>query len=325
MGERMIASIQIPALLRRRTVVVFIALFAFVLIGGITIPRSVSASSFETILREAALLGIVALGQGIVMLSGGLDISVGNIMFLVVIYGGMMMQGDPSKILPVSAAALGAGALMGVVNGLGVSRFKVSPIIMTLGSSSILYGLIYIFGKGTMAGTAPEALQLVGKRLYWNTIPLTALIWIFLSAILIFLMHRTVFGRKVYATGNNSRTAWFSGISPVRVMVASYVLCDTLAAFAGLLLLGYLGTPTLRFTDIYTLGSIAAVAIGGIEFFAGIGSLAGTIAGALIVRYMFNFLIMINVPQAGRMIVEGAIILSIVAAYQFRQQKRSSR
>ena len=304
----------------KRTFLVYAALLLFIVIAGIITPRSLSGSSIETVLREASLLGIVAIGQGIVMLSGGLDISVGNIMFLVILYGGRFMQSYPHLMIPISVLCLAVGALIGVVNGIGVAKFKISPIIMTLGTSSILYGLIYIFGKGTMAGTAPESLQMIGKKLLFGVIPLTGVIWIVLAAIAMFVMHRTTFGRQVYATGNNARTTWLSGISPIAVTVKSYVICDVLAALAGLLLLGYLGTPTLRFTDIYTMGSIAAVVIGGIEFFQGVGSIAGTIAGALMVRFMFNFLIMMNVPEAGRMIVNGLIILVIVSIYKIREK-----
>lgn len=315
----------IAEILQRRTVLVYIALLLLVVIGGAIVPRSVSSGSIETVLREASLLGIVALGQGVVMLSGGLDISVGNIMFLVLIYGGKLMQNHPTMVIPISFLALAAGAVVGIINGIGVSKLRISPIIMTLGSSSILYGLIYIFGSGSMAGTAPQSLQRVGKALVWNSFPLTAVIWLVVAALLTFIMHRTVHGRRVYACGNNETTTWYSGVSPTGVLISAYVICDVLAALAGLLLLGYLGTPTLRFTDMYTLGSIAAVAIGGIEFFSGIGSIAGVIAGSLIVRFIFNFLIMINVPQAGRNIVEGVIILGIVAAYQIKGRRNSGR
>ena len=103
------------------------------------------------------------------------------------------------------------------------------------------------------------------------------------------------------------------------VVIISYIICALSAALAGLLLLGYLGTPTLRFTDIYTMGSIAAVVLGGIEFFRGIGSIIGTIAGAFMVRFMFTLLIMFHVSEAGRMIAEGLLIIIIVAAYNIRR------
>ncbi len=314
------SSGRIREFLSNRTTLVFIALFAIVLIAGILMPVSVSGSNIKNVLREASILGIVAIGQGIVMLSGGMDISVGNIMFMVIIYGGKFMESSAERFLPVALLCIAAGAAIGFINGIGVSKFRISPIIMTLGTSSILFGAIYIFGGNMVSQAAPKILQKIGKNILLDIVPVTGIIWLVIAAAAIFLLFRTTFGRRIYATGNNFQAAWFAGIKPVRVQVASYMICDALAALAGLLLLGYLGTPTLRFTDIYTMGSISAVVIGGIEFFAGIGNIAGTIAGTLIVRFLFNVLVMMNVPPAGRMIVEGALILAIVSFYNFKSK-----
>lgn len=312
---------RINLIFTNRTFLVYTALVFFIVISGIIMPRSLSASNLETVIREASLLGIVSLGQGIVMLSGGLDISVGNIIFMVIIYGGRFMSLYPKLTILISILCLIVGVLIGFINGIGVAKYKISPVIMTLGSSSILYGLIYIFGGEMMVGTVPESLQFIGKKVLCGFLPLIGVIWLMLAAILIFILYRTTFGRKIYATGNNPRATWFSGINSVGIMIKSYIICDVLAAFTGLLLLGYLGTPTLRFTDIYTMGSIAAVVIGGIEFFQGVGSIVGTIAGAFMVRFMFSFLIMINVPEAGRMIAEGFLILVIVAIYTLKENQ----
>ena len=305
-----------------RTTMVYMALLIIVLAAGIFMPVSVSGGNIRNIIREVSILGIVAIGQGLVMLSGGLDISVGNIMFMVIIYGGKFMESSDQRFLPVAFLCLTAGAFIGVINGVGVAKFKISPIIMTLGTSSIMYGAIYIFGGGMMTAAAPEILQKIGKTVWFNFLPITSLFWITVAVGGIFLLSRTTFGRKVYATGNNFQAAWFAGVKPVRIQIVSYIICDVLAALGGLLLLGYLGTPTLRFTDIYTMGSIAGVVIGGIEFFSGIGSLVGTIAGVLIVRFLFNVLIMMNVPPAGRMMVEGFIIIAIVALYKIRTKTK---
>ncbi|MBW2059673.1 MAG: ABC transporter permease [Deltaproteobacteria bacterium] len=301
-----------------RTVLVYLALALFVMVAGLIMPRSLGSSSLQTIFREASLLGIVALGQGIVMLSGGLDISVGNMMFFVIVLGGNLMSRHPTMTVPIVLFCLLIGAVVGLVNGLGVAKLKISSIIMTLATSSILYGGVYIFAGGSLSGSADPTLQYIGKKMISNFMPLTGVIWLILAFMAIFVLYRTTFGRKIYATGNNPQAAWLSGINAERVTVASYVICSLTAVFAGLLLLGYLGTPTLRFTDIYTMGSIAAVVLGGIEFFQGVGSIAGTIAGAFIVRFMFTLLVMFRVPEAGRMIAEGLLIITIVAAYRLR-------
>ncbi len=309
-------SVGIKELLNNRTVLVYFALALFVIVGGLIMPQSLGSRSLQTIIREASLLGIVALGQGVVMLSGGLDISVGNIMFFVVVLGGNLMSRYPQWSFPIILLCLIFGAFVGLVNGIGVARLKISAIIMTLATSSILFGTVYLLAGGTVSGGAHPAWQWVGKKMVTSFMPLTGIIWLFLAAVAIFVFLKTPFGRKIYATGNNPLTTWLSGVNAEGVLVMAYVICGASAAFAGLLLLGYLGTPTLRFTDIYTMGSIAAVVLGGIEFFKGIGNIAGTIAGALIVRFLFTLLIMFNVAEAGRMIAEGVLIIVIVALYQ---------
>lgn len=302
-----------------RTVLVFLVLILFVVIAGIVMPQSLNARSLQSIIRESSLLGIVALGQGIVMLSGGLDISVGNTMFFVIVLGGKLMTAYPAWTFPISLLCLLVGFVVGIVNGIGVAKFKVSPIIMTLGTSSILYGGVYIWAGGMMlTGGAHPVWQYIGKKMLTPFMPLTGIIWLILAGFATFGLYRTTFGRKIYATGTNPRTAWISGINADGVLLVSYIICGMAAAFAGLLLLGYLGTPTLRFTDIYTMGSIAAVVLGGIEFFRGVGSIVGTIAGVFIVRFLFTLLVMLRVSEAGRMIAEGLLIIVIVAAYQLK-------
>lgn len=305
-----------------RTVLVYLALALFFLIGGLIMPQSLNARSMQSVIREASLLGIVALGQGVVMLCGGLDISVGNIMFFVIVLGGNLMIKYPALSIPILLLCLLVGALVGLVNGVGVAKLKVSPIIITLATSSILFGGVYIWAGGTVtSGAAPPFWQWVGKSMVADFLPLTGVIWIVLALIAVFVLYKTTFGRMVYATGNNPVTAWLSGINADGILILSYMICGVSAAGAGLLLLGYLGTPTLRFTDIYTMGSITAVVMGGIEFFKGVGSIIGTVAGALIVRFMFTLLIMLNVSEAGRMIAEGLLIIVIVAIYNLRQQQ----
>jgi ribose transport system permease protein len=184
----------------------------------------------------------------------------------------------------------------------------------------MLYGFVYIFGGGRLGNPAPAALQTLGKGVLWGVVPWTGIIWLVLTGVFAFVLYRTVFGRRVYATGNNPRAAWLSGVSSEGTLVKAYMISGSLAALAGLLLLGYLGTPTLRFTDIYTMGSIEASVLGGVDFFAGVGNVLGTLAGTVLVRFMFTLLLMLRVPDAGRMIAEGILILFIVGAYKLRER-----
>jgi len=133
-------------------------------------------------------------------------------------------------------------------------------------------------------------------------------------------MYRSILGRWIVAVGNNPVASKISGLNTELITIIAYSISGVTAAFAGLLLLGYLGTPTLRFTDIYTMGSITAAVLGGIEFFQGVGNILGTVAAAFIVRLMFTLLLMYSVPEGGRMIAEGLLIIVIVFAYSWRKR-----
>jgi ribose transport system permease protein len=301
-----------------RTLVVYLALAVFIALAAAINPSVVSFASLQTILQEVSFLGIVVLGQSVLMLSGGLDISVGNVMFFVIVFGGNLMASHPELLGWLVLFCLAVGIVVGLFNGIGVAKLKISPIIMTLATSSILYGSVYVFGAGRLSGAVHPALKAVGKMAFGDLLPLTGLIWLGFCALVILVCHATVFGRYIYATGNNPRAAWLSGVRTDRVLILSYMFCGFMASLAGLLFLGFLGTPTLRFTDIYTMGSIAAAVIGGIEFFRGTGSVVGAIGGTLFVRFLFTFLLMIRVPEAGRMITEGTILILIVATHKLR-------
>ena len=146
-----------------RTSVVFVVLFLFVLVAGFLAPATLGIENVRSVIRESSFLGIVALGQGIVMLSGGLDISVGNIMFFVIVYGGNFLARYPEYFPLLCLACLMLGAFIGLINGIGVSKFKISPIIMTLATGSILYGLVYIFGNGRLGARYPPLFNRSGK------------------------------------------------------------------------------------------------------------------------------------------------------------------
>lgn len=316
----MVKRFNLNRLLSERTMLVYFSLILFIIVAGIVKPVSLGLDNLKSVIQAASILGIVSLGQGIVMLSGGMDISIGNLMFFIIVYGGHFLSRYPEYFVGLCVLCLLVGALVGLINGIGVSKFKISPIIMTLATSSILYGLIYIFGGGRLGSAAPETLQQIGQGVFLGIVPYSVIIWIILAIFFTFLLSKTTFGRRIYATGNNPDAAFLSGIKVEGILVKSYIICDVLAALAGLIFLGYLGTPTLRFTDLYTMGSIEACVLGGIDFYSGIGNIVGTIAGSFFVRFMFTFLLMLSVPEAGRMIVEGVLILVIVAAYKLREK-----
>lgn len=303
-----------------RIFLVYLALIILLVASGLLMPRSVRPENLTSVIRWSSLLGLVAIGQTIVILCGGIDLSVGMIVFLTVILGADLMRGQDVLALPVSILCLCVGSLIGLVNGLSVVKLKVPPIVTTLGMMTILSGVIWIYSGGVPRGGVAPALISLGRAKIWGFMPIPGVIWILISILGIIILRKATFGRKVYAVGNNPITAQLSGINVDLITILSYVISGLTAAVAGLLLLGFLGMSTLRFTDMYTLGSIAAVIIGGTTFFKGVGSIEGTMAGTFIVRFLFNLMVMFRVAEAGRRIAEGLIIIGIVAMYSMKRK-----
>lgn len=316
-----IVGTGLKQLLRNNILVVYLALGLLLGIGAILQPNSVSLENLGSVLRWSSVLGMVAIGQTIVMIAGGIDISVGMTVFLVHVLAAGLMRGDDAMVLPVTLLCLVVGAGIGLANGVGVAVFRVSAIVMTLGMSTALNGVVWLYTGGVTRGSVAPLFGEFGRLSLGRYIPLSAVIWIAIALFMAFVMRRTTVGRRFHAVGNNAVATGMSGINVKLTVILSYVLCGMLAAGAGLLLLGYLGRPSLRFSDLYTLGSIAAAAIGGTVFFTGIGSIEGTIAGTIITRFIFNILTMFRVAEAGRMIANGLILVVIVALYSARRRR----
>lgn len=300
---------------RNKVLLVYLALGMLLVVGRLLKPYSVNLENLSSVLRWSSILGMVAIGQTVVMLGGGIDMSVGMVVFLTYILGAGLMRGQDALALPVSFLCLSLGALIGVVNGIGIAWFRIPPIVMTLGMSTVLNGVVWLYSGGVTRGEVAPAFKAFGKMSLGHYFPVSTLLWLATSIMMAFILRRTVLGRKLQAVGNNSLAAWISGVNVKSIVITSYTISGLLSAATGLMLLGYLGMANLRFTDIYTLGSITAAVIGGTTFFSGLGTIEGTIAGTFITRFIFNLLIMFRVAEAGRMIANGLILAVIVGLY----------
>lgn len=307
--------LQLDFLLGNKVFMVYLALGVLLLVAGLVKPFSVGLENLSSVLRWSSFLGLVAIGQTVVMIAGGIDISVGMIVYLTYNLGARMMGGSDAEIPFTVLFCLFLGGMIGLVNGVGVALARIPHIVMTLGTYTAIYGAVWIYTGGVTGGLVSPAFKAFGKLLIWKYVPVSTIIWLAVCLLFSFVMRRTTFGRKIYGVGSNITAVRFSGINVNLPLILSYVISGVLAAAAGLLFLGYLGMANMFFVDMYTMGSIAAAVIGGTAFFSGIGTIAGTIAGTIIMRFIFNVLVMFRVADAGRMIAEGLIILVIMALY----------
>jgi ribose transport system permease protein len=291
------------------TFVVLLALWVYSLLR-VEGFRTVDYNLFT--LRVAAFLGIVAAGQTMVVLMGGIDLSVAAVVTMAGVVGGNLIStvGEaPAIILTLLIAAV-----VGAVNGLGVVALRLPPLVMTLASLNVIQGVLLVYNAGKPVSGESAFLG------YWALgfllrVPTPVWVLALVSVVCVLLLQRTAYGRAVYAIGNNPRAAFLSGVPVGTVQVATYALSGLLAGLAGLLILGRTGYSSKTAGDPFLLLSIAAVVVGGTSILGGRGKFVGTIGGALLLTVLVNVLTVENIPEAGRMIVQGVLILALLIAY----------
>ncbi len=291
-------------------------LLAFVLILGILMILSPNAfarpSNQINILKQASINGILAMGMMFVIISGGIDLSVGSTVALAgVIAASFAHPGEYPLIMPI-VFAITAGLGAGVVNGLIVAYGNIPPFIVTLGSMTIIRGLALIASNGQPVFNVSEAFENLAGGFVLQYIPHLVVFFFAVTAISAFLLTRTVFGRRVYAVGGNEATAKVSGINVQAIKIAVYSISGLLAGLAGLLLASRIvsGNPTAG--QAYELDAIAAVIIGGVSMSGGAGKWYGTVIGALMIAVIGNGLDILNVSSHFQLLIKGSIIIVAV-------------
>lgn len=291
-----------------------VGLFA---LGGVLRPGFASYDLAVNILRLAAFLGIIAAGQTLVIIAGGegIDLSVGAVVTLGAILVFRITDGQDALVPLALAAALGAGALIGAVNGLGVTLLRIPPLVMTLGMTGVVQGLILAVTQGQLqGGAAPLISRAISDPLLFN-LPGVVFFWLLLGAALWLVLERTRYGKRLFAIGVNRTTARLSGVRVPVVVVTTYALSGLLAALGGVALLGFTRNVFLNLGNPYTLPSVAAVVVGGTLLSGGVGSYWGTMAGALVLTLIGSLLTTLQMPEYARQIVYGLTLLALLSVY----------
>lgn len=291
-----------------------LALFA---LGGVLRPGFANYALAINILRLAAFLSIIAAGQTLVIISGGegIDLSVGAVVTLGAILVFRIVNGQNALVLPALLVALLAGLTIGAINGLGIMLLRIPPLVMTLGMTGVVQGLILVITQGQLEGAAaPIMTRLISSPLVLG-IPGVVLLWLVLGAAMWLLLERTAYGKQLFAVGVNRTTARLSGVPVPTIIVLTYALSGALAALGGFVLLGYTQNVFLNLGAPYTLPSIAAVVVGGTLIAGGVGSYFGTMAGALVLTVIASLLTALQLPESVRQIVYGATLLLLLSVY----------
>ena len=294
--------------------VLWFVIVVLLIVAAIITPSYVRPGNLMLVLRQAAPLGIVAVGQLMVVLVSGLDLSVGQLMGTAAVVAGLYINGETGRDLPAILLVIAMGIGVGFVNGIVITKRRVEPFIMTLAMMVILQGYIWNYSKGAKMGAPIPGLRELALG-YIGPVPIQVVIWIVVVIVVAVALHKTPFGRWVYAVGGNREAARLSGVNVDLVTTICYIICALTAVLAGLILLGYIGVSDARTGNGYELGSIAAVVVGGASLAGGQGTINGNIAGVLILTLIGSLLNAFSVSAFSAPIVRGAIIIAAVAWY----------
>ncbi len=303
-----------------RTIVPGFACFVVVLVATQVVLGNAlwSWTYYNSLIVLGSFLAILALGQGTVILTGGLDLSLPwTIAFCGILCAGLLKGSDAAMLYAVPLALL-VGTAVGMVNGLGIVSLGISPIVMTLAMNGILQGAALVFSGGTPDGFASPRLRWLMTGQLAGVTPVVFLMVAFVIAAAT-LLGRTVFGRRVYALGNSARAAQLSGVPVGATIVTVYMLSGFCAALVGCLLSGFSGQASLGMGDEYLLPSIAVVVVGGSLITGGRGRYIGMIGGVLLLTALQTLLAGTTLPYATRAILYGAVVLFAVITLREKQ------
>jgi len=293
------------------------AIVVFV-VGQLIQPGFASASGVKTVLVVASFVGLVAAGQTLVVLIGGIDLSVPWMMNSMAVLLTTAAEGSSLRAAWVVPVVLVAGALLGAVNGLGVAVLAVPAVVMTLGMNGVLQGLtLGLTGGFTCASCGSSAPPVLAGAVNGSVlgIPGQLIIVLLVAVVMTVLLSWTSFGRRIYATGTNPRASALAGVNVRALTIALYALSGLFAALAGILLTAYGGKATLGMGDPYLFQSIAAVVIGGVSILGGRGHYLGALAGSVTLTALISVLLAKDMPDYGRDMVYGVAVLGIALLY----------
>ena len=313
-----IAKDKMKALLKYEQMALLLSLIGLCIISTIISPVFLSVNNLMNVLRTASLTAICAMGYMFVILLGEMDLSVGSMQAVVGIVSVMILNFTKN----VPAALLGgiiAGAVLGCINGLLVTKAGINSLIASLGTMAILRGGAYIITNGISIQANIPGFEVLGTG-YVGPFPIPFLIAVVIFAALYFVLNKTVFGRNIYAVGGNNSAARLCGINVGRIKMAAYIIVGVLTALSGYILACRLNSAQPNAGDGFEFQVISAVVLGGVSLSGGKGNLTGAVIGVLILSVLSNVLVLAGVSSFYQEVSRGIVIL--LAVYIDSRNKR---
>jgi ribose/xylose/arabinose/galactoside ABC-type transport system permease subunit len=297
---------------------IWVALAILVIVATIGSPAFLTGANTKDVMQSMAILGIVATGQTFVIISGGIDLSVGMLMGLVTVLTNGIMNGDPKLAGQMVALGIAIGLGVGLINGTLLILTRIHPLILTFGMLSVLEGMIFLYTNQTI-GTAPHNFRQIAE----GTVgPLPVLFLIMAAVVLLawIVLTQTTFGRYVYALGGSEEHARRAGIGVSRMKVAVYAISGVCAGIAGIGLAARLGSGYTLAGQGFELDSIVAVVLGGTSLAGGRGNVLGTVGGVLFLAILSNALNLMGISAYTQQVVKGTVIVAAVVLYTQRRR-----
>ncbi len=299
---------------------------AYIILVVFIIGASIASSDFRNpvnlgnILVQSTALIIAALGQSIVLIIGGIDLSIGSVISFSTVLVATISMAIPGGAPIAVLACLGMGALVGVLNGIGCTRFNIPPMIITLSVGTLLKGVaLFVMPSPGGKVSTDMMLFLTAEVEIFNVSSIIALV---LCVVAFVVMHYTRTGRSMYAVGGNALHARQSGLNDVKLKILAYVMSGMLSAFAGLVLAMRIFSGDAVIGDPVSLDTVAAAVVGGLSLSGGIGTPLGALAGALILTLINNILNMLNIFSYYQYLIKGVILVAALLIFQLKRRKK---
>lgn len=299
--------------------VILVILFV---ISAVLSSNFLTANNLMNVFRQVAITGIVAMGMMVVLITGGIDLSVASVISTSTLIVAGMKAYHP---LVVVLLVILFGLLTGLVNGVLVARFKVPAFIVTLGTMSVFQGIGLTYSKSQPIARIPDALKFMGKGRIFDVVPVQGVVFLAVAVIIGFMLRRMKIGRYIYAIGANEKAARLSGISTNWYKASAYVICSLTAALGGVVMAAHLNVGEATIARGAEMDVIAGCVIGGTSLAGGKGTALGTLMGVLIIGMFQNLLNLLNIPGYTQPVFKGAIIVAAALFQAVQEQRRMAK
>lgn len=320
MQNRNVPKHSFSKILRSTECVLLLFIVLFCIAVSLRTPNFLTAYNIRTVARQISFTGIVALGQTLVLLTGGIDLSVSSMAgFNGILASKLMVEAGINPYVAILMGIL-SGAIIGLFSGLLVTKIKMIPFIATLAIQCIFYGAILVITEGFTISGIPQSITWLGQGKL-GIIPIPTLIFLILALILGFLLNETAYGRHIYAIGGNEAAAKLLGIRVDTIKASVYVVCGALSSFAGILLCLRYGSGQPTVGQTWVNPSISAGVLGGVSMTGGKGTILGAVLGATLMGILSNAIVLLDISAYWEQVITGIVMLIAVMVDLLRNRR----